>query len=231
MYARSDPSQRGEKDSDCDCERPLRRIEGLVTGLARERAGQGRDGMRIADQDAGDRLERASALPAVAPAPHIRVEQLHFLLNRGTLAAGVERAGQLARRAEILVEVDGARRLERQIPQRRLGDEDATVLELAVITRLESDDACAAEPVVLRDVEDAADASLGVVRRAVAELQRLDLADDDVQWNRLLPVGRLVLGLRDRLARLRRSGLLARLRPARAAASALARRFSSRRSP
>src|SRR5688572_28129633 len=67
-------------------ERPLRRIEDFVTGLARQRAGQGRDGLRLADQDAADRLERTSALPAVAPAPHIRVAQLHFLLNRGTFS-------------------------------------------------------------------------------------------------------------------------------------------------
>src|SRR5688572_15929971 len=172
-------------------ERPLRRIEGLVTGLARQRAGQRRHGMRIADQDASDRLERTSALPPVAPAPHIRVAQLHFLLNRGTFSAGVEGAGQLARRAEILVVIDGARRLKGQIPQRRLGDEDAAVLELAVVTRLEPDDACAAEPVVLRDVEDATDAALGIVRRAVADLQRLDLAHDHVQRNLLLAVGRL----------------------------------------
>src|SRR6185436_13601402 len=89
------------------------------------------------------------------------------------------------RRVQLLAQVDGSSGL-REVGEIRLSDVEATFMDLTVPARPQADLSGLAERVVIRDVEDGADTALGVVRPAVTDLDRLHLADGNVDGDRLL---------------------------------------------
>ena len=134
------------------------------------------------------RLECLGQFVSIPVTPDEDLAELRLLLNGCALAADVERIGLLGRRVQVLPEVHAGRGLPRPGPERRLAHVEAAVVDLAVVPPLHAHDAGLAECVVERQVEDSAQSALGVVRQAIPQLDRLDLAYRHMQVNRLLGV-------------------------------------------